>query len=87
MLNILELNLNEHGHKLNEDVKPVMLRLFAEKSEFCKRNYLPYANGRLARNIAGELHAQHAVAYMENPAIGTSIMLADIDYQTLLNLD
>ena len=87
MLTILEQNLKTHGHKLNEDVKPVMLRLFAEKIDFCRRNYLPFANGRLARNIADELHAQHAVAYMENATVGTNITLSDIDYQTLINMD
>jgi len=87
MVTILEQKLQKHGHKLNDDVKAMMLRLFVEKIDNCRRNNLPFANGRLARNIADELHAQHAVAYMENSAIGTDISLADIDFEALMNMD
>lgn len=84
---ILEQNLKMHGHKLDENAKPAMLQLFADKIAYCRQYRQPFANGRFARNVADELHAEHAVAYMKNSSVGTVISLADIDYKTLINLD
>ena len=84
---ILEQNLKVHGHKLTENAKPLILQLFADKVAYCRQYRQPFANGRFARNVADELHAEHAVAYMKDSSIGTDIALADIDYATLITLD
>lgn len=87
LFQILELNLRKMGHEIREDVEQVLIRIFSKKRDICKRYNLPFSNGRYARNIAEELHSQHAVNYSKDNSIGTIISLNDIRESILLELD
>lgn len=87
LLQILEINLKKHGHKLDDNVKPVMLQLFQEKIMHCRRHNLAFSNGRYARNVADELHAQHALNYANDKSIGSTIIADDVVFSALYKLD
>ena len=87
LIEILNVNLDEYGHKLSEDTKETLLQLFAHKIQLCNYHRTPFSNGRYSRNVADALHAQHALNYKENKEIGSKITLKDIDYNSLLSLD
>lgn len=87
LLDILNMNLEEYGHKLCEDTKEMLLQMFAHKIQLCNYHRTPFSNGRFSRNVADALHAQHALNYKENNAVGSRITMEDIDYNSLLSLD
>jgi len=84
---ILEINVNKQGHSLDVSIKPVMLQLFQEKIMCCNRNNLPFSNGRYARNVADELHSQHAIRFMSDSSIGRTLTREDVVFETLFKLD
>ena len=87
LLEILELNLRKKGHDLAPDTKSLLLDVFEQKMAICKQYQLPFSNGRYARNCADELHGQHAVNYMADATIGSTIAMPDINPNALINLD
>ena len=87
LLDILEMNLREFGHTLDESAKEPLLQLFAQKIEKCRYSREPFSNGRYSRNVADAIHAQHALNYKKNSGIGATITIHDIDCSSLLALD
>lgn len=87
LLEILKINLEEYGHKLDEDAKETLLRIFSHKIQLCNYHRTPFSNGRYSRNVADALHAQHALNYEKNNSVGSQITMNDIDYNSLLSLD
>ena len=87
LLEILEINLKRYKHTLSEDLKPILLDMFREKILDCEYRCEPFSNGRYARNVADELHQQHAMNYAEDNTIGTAIIKNDIIRTELLNLN
>lgn len=87
MVEILEINLKKHGHTIPENIKQLLSRLFEEKIKHCQRYNLPFSNGRYARNVSDEIHAQHALNYAENNSIGATIIPEDIVFSKLYKLD
>lgn len=84
---ILEINAKSQGHTLDISTKPLLTQLFQEKIIYCLRNNLPFSNGRYARNVADELHSQHAIRYMYDNSIGKTLTKDDINFDNLLLLD
>lgn len=87
LLEILRMNLKEFGHELDGGAKELLLQLFAQKIEKCRYGREPFSNGRYSRNVADALHAQHALNYRNNSAVGATITVQDIDFGNLLSLD
>lgn len=87
LFEILKLELQKHGHNLSPNVESVVLDLFQQKIKLCKKHDLTFSNGRYVRNVADELHSQHAVNYANDNTIGATITMADIHIDELLNLD
>lgn len=84
---ILEINVKKQGHTLDSSLKPVMMKLFYEKIRYSYENNLPFSNGRYARNVADELHSQHAIRYMEDSYIGKILTVDDVVFDALFELD
>ena len=82
----IQLNVAPLKHTLDDNVKPLLLKLFREKIAYCQRFNLPFGNGRYAKNIARELHSQHALNHEEDRSIGTNISIKDLDFQALVNI-
>jgi len=87
LLEILQMNLKEFGHELDNGAKELLLQLFAQKIEKCRYGREPFSNGRYSRNVADALHAQHALNYRNNSSVGATITVQDIDFGNLLSLD
>ena len=87
LLEILRMNLKEFGHELDGGAKELLQQLFAQKIEKCRYGREPFSNGRYSRNVADALHAQHALNYRNNSAVGATITVQDIDFGNLLSLD
>lgn len=87
LLKILEINLKKYGHNLDNSVKPEMLQLFHDKIVHCYHHNIPFSNGRYARNVADELHAQHAFNYLTDKSIGSTIIEQDVVFSTLYNIE
>lgn len=84
---ILELELKKRGHNIKPELKSILIKMFEGKINLVKTYNQPFSNGRYARNIADEIHAQHAVNYLNDKSIGTDICKSDIDFKTLINID
>lgn len=87
LLEILELNLQEMGHRIDNDSKSLLLEIFTKKKHVCLLNQLPFGNARYARTVANALHRKHALNYQRNNTIGTVITLDDIVVDSLLQLN
>ena len=83
LLQITEIQLKLRKHKLDEGVKPLLLKFFADKIAFCERHNIEFSNGRFAENIAKELHAQHSLNYEEDKSVGEIITVKDLDFKDM----
>lgn len=87
LLQILEINLKKYNHTLTDELKPFLLNIFRDKIFDCECSREPFSNGRYARNVADELHQQHAMNYSDDKTIGSTIVEKDIVRSELLNLN
>lgn len=87
LLLILEINLKKYNHTLTDELKPILLNIFRDKIFDCECSHEHFSNGRYARNVADELHQQHAMNYVEDNTIGSTIIKKDIIRTDLLNLN
>ena len=84
---ILELELKKREHNIKPELKSVLTKMFVEKIALSIKYNQPFSNGRYARNVADELHAQHAFNYLNDSSIGKDICKLDIDFNVLINID